>query len=112
MRSIFLLMAFIAMALGEKPSAQFLAEHQRSEDAAIEMWPEAADPQSMLGREVQRLFDFYAARNDPRVRLSNPPMWLASEAAANTESRRTVAESQQSAMRLFPDLGVLDSRLN
>jgi hypothetical protein len=111
-RSIILLLLMAFEVGAAPPSPQSLEERRKSEDEAVAIWPEAADPQSILGREVQRLFDFYSSRGDPRVRLSNAPMWLASEAAANTEKTRTVADSQQSAMRLYPDLGVLDSPLN
>jgi hypothetical protein len=88
------------------------AERAKNEEAALAMWPEAADPQSILGQEMRRLLDEYTARKDPRLESVTAPMWIASQAAANTERRRTDTESQQSAMRLYPDLAVLDSPLN
>lgn len=76
------------------------------------MWPEVADPQSIMAKEVNRLLDYYSERQDSRLGTVNAPMWIASQAAANTELLRTDLESQQSAMRLFPSLAVLDSPLN
>jgi hypothetical protein len=87
-------------------------ERQRNEEAALAIWPEAADPQSVMGREMKRLLSLYSARNDPRLEQVTAPMWIASQAAANTEQKRADSESQQSAMRLYPDLAVLDSPLN
>jgi hypothetical protein len=88
------------------------AERAKNEEAALAMWPEAADSQSIMGQEMRRLMDEYEARKDPRLESVTAPMWIASQAAANTERRRTDTESQQSAMRLYPDLAVLDSPLN
>ena len=87
-------------------------ERQRNEEAALAIWPEAADPQSIMGREMKRLLAFYTARKDPRLELVTAPMWIASQAAANTERQRADGESQQTAMRLYPDLATLDSPLN
>lgn len=87
-------------------------ERARNEESALEMWPEAGDPQSIMGREIQRLLDQYSAQRDPRLSAVTAPMWIASQAAANTERLRNERDSQQSAMRLYPDLAVLDSPLN
>ena len=97
-------------AFANPPSRE--EERQRNEEAALAIWPEAADPQSIMGREMQRLLSLYTARKDPRLDLVSAPMWIASQAAANTERQRADSESQQTAMRLYPDLATLDSPLN
>jgi hypothetical protein len=109
------IMACVLSARALLPGAEIGAqeiERQKNEEAALALWPEAADPQSIMGREMQRLLDFYTARKDPRLGLVTAPMWIASQAAANTERKRADGESQQTAMRLYPDLAVLDSPLN
>lgn len=102
----------LAMALPLCASAEQQAERERNEDAVLEIWPEAGDPQSIMGREIQRLLESYQARKDRRLELVTAPMWIASQAAANTERQRNPTESQQTAMRLYPELAVLDSPLN
>jgi hypothetical protein len=103
---------FIFLSAGSAVPTTKEEERQRNEEAALAIWPEAADPQSVMGREMRRLLDLYTARKDPRLDLVTSPMWIASQAAANTEQKRADGESQQSAMRLYPDLAVLDSPLN
>jgi hypothetical protein len=113
-----LLIACLALARAFQPvlhaagSPVDEAERAKSEEAALSLWPEAADPESIMGREMRRLIQEYEARKDPRLQQVSAPMWIASQAAANTERQRTVAESEQSAMRLYPELAVLDSPLN
>jgi hypothetical protein len=99
-----------AVSVAQSPTKE--EERQRNEEAALAIWPEAADPQSIMGREMKRLLSVYSARKDPRLDLVTAPMWIASQAAANTERQRAASESQQTAMRLYPDLAKLDSPLN
>jgi hypothetical protein len=105
------ILVVLAAASGAEPTTKE-EERQRNEEAALAIWPEAGDPQSIMGREMKRLLDFYTANRDRRLELVTAPMWIASQAAANTESKRDDRETQQSAMRLYPDLAVLDSPLN
>ena len=93
-------------------AASLEQERARNEEEALAIWPEVADAHSVMAKEVIRLLDYYSERQDPRLSTVNAPMWIASQAAANTESARTDAESQQSAMRLYPQLAVLDSPIN
>lgn len=99
------------------PSLTLLADtpeqaRARNEEEALTTWPEIADTGSLMSKEVQRLLNFYTERQDPRLSSITSPMWIASQAATNIESQRTAAESQQSAMRLYPSLAVLDTPLN
>jgi hypothetical protein len=113
-RALLILLAGLGLpAVGEsQPVSAKEAERQETQDAAIALWPELADPQSLLSKETQRLIQMYEARKDPRLSSASAPMWIASEAAANMEGKHTAAESQQTAMRLYPELAVLDTTLN
>ena len=110
-------MLFVACATSLCPTViartdTLVLERQKSEDAALARWPEIGDPKSIFTRELRRLLEEYETRGDARLQSADAPIWLASQAAANTASLRHPGEAQQSAMRLYPDLAVLDSPLN
>ena len=87
-------------------------ERHRNTEQVSAIWPEADDPPSLMGKEIERLRTYYESRKDVRLKSANAPMWIASEAATNISSITQVEESEQTAMRLYPALGALDSPLN
>jgi hypothetical protein len=109
---ILLTLLFLLLGFAVCGRANPDAERQRNAEQVSAIWPEADDPQSLMGKEIQRLRDHYQSRNDLRLKAANVPMWIASEAATNIERYRTVEEAEQTAMRLYPALRVLDSPLN
>jgi hypothetical protein len=109
---ILLTLAFLLLGFAVCGHANPDNERQRNAEQVSAIWPEADDPQSLMGKEIQRLRNFYESRKDVRLKSANAPMWIASEAATNIERNRTVEEAEQTAMRLYPGLGVLDSPLN
>jgi len=108
----FLTLAFLLLGFAVCGRANPDAERRRNAEQVSAIWPEADDPQSLMGKEIQRLREFYESRKDVRLKSANAPMWIASEAATNIERNRTVEEAQHTAMRLYPALAVLDSPLN
>jgi hypothetical protein len=109
---LFLVSCVLAADLPAQAASPLEAERARNEEEALRLWPEIADGESIMAREVDRLLDYYEIRGDPRLKQVTAPMWIASQAAANIERMRNEREAQQSAMRLYPELGVLDSPLN
>ena len=109
---LFLTLAFLLLGFSVAGRANPESERHRNAEQVSAIWPEADDPQSLMGKEIQRLRAYYESRKDVRLKSANAPMWIASEAATNIERHRTVEESEQTAMRLYPALGQLDSPLN
>lgn len=78
----------------------------------LTIFPEAADEKSLLGAEVARRIAHFNATNDPIMQEPDGFLSITLDAEADVESQRTVIMAQEEAVRIYPELSVLDSPMN